>query len=435
MESSSGSRDILYGLDQWPPLGALILLALQWLVVLVPGVLVLGDLFSSAMHLEPVQRVGLIQRLFIICGLVQVLQILVGHRLPAVMGPASTLLAGVVAGASTTPGALFGAMALGGVLTALLGLLGLAASLRRLFTPAVLAATLMLIPVSLTPGIRDMIMMPDGPGASWGLSLWYALGLSVLMLWAQAKLKGIWSSAVLFLGLVAGALLWNLIGLGGLAEARVWTLPTGAWLSNLFPYTLELRAGPIGALLLCYLALIANELATVEALSEISGADGVVGRLNRGTLYSGLGGIAAGLMGAIGPVSYAVSPGVVIASRSLSRFPLAVAGLVMVGFGLWPTALGLFGLVPSPVVGAVLFTTMSGQIYASLRMTMAPGQVLDWPTGIVIGGSVMTGICVSFMPPEMKNVLHPLLRAMASNGFVLGLLFALVLEHMVFRRR
>ena len=435
MENNSASRDILYGLDQWPPLGATVLLALQWLVILVPGVLVLGDLLSTALGFDPAQRLALIQRLFLLCGAVQGLQVLAGHRLPALVGPATVLLVGVVAGAGREPGALFGAMALGGAATALVGLLGLAAALRRLFTPPVLAATLMLIAVSLAPGIRDMIMIPTAKGAAWGVSLWFCLGLVALMLWAQSALKGIWASAVLLLGMAAGSLAWHLAGLGGPAPAQAWSAPGWSWLPDLAPYGLTFSPGPVAAFLLCYLALIANELATVETLSELIQADQVKGRLNRGTLFSGLGGLAAGLMGAVGPVSYAVSPGVVLSSKSASRFTLLPAALLVMALGLWPQALGLFGLVPPPVTGAVLFTVMASQIFASLRMALTPGKPLDWGSGSVIGGAVMTGVCVAFMTPEMKQALHPLLRPLAANGFVVGLALALVLEHLVFRRR
>lgn len=411
------------------------MLALQWVVILVPGVLVLGDLAGAALQLDAPQRVTLIQRLFLLCGLVQGLQVLAGHQLPALVGPATVLLVGLVAGSGREPGALFGAMALGGAATALVGLAGLAAALRRLFTPAVLAATLMLIAVSLAPNIRDLIMIPTTRGAAWGLSLWFCLGLVSLMLWAQSALKGIWSSAVLLLGMVVGSLIWHVLGLGGPAPGQVWSAPGWSWLPELAPFGLSLSPGPVAAFLLCYLALIANELATVETLSELIAADRIKGRLNRGTLFSGLGGLAAGLMGAVGPVSYAVSPGVVLSSKSASRFTLLPAALLVIALGLWPQALGLFTLVPPPVTGAVLFTVMASQIFASLRMAVTPGKALSWSAGSVIGGAVMTGVCVAFMTPEMKQALHPLLRPLAANGFVVGLALALVLEHVVFRRR
>lgn len=432
MSPNQDNRAMLYELNQWPPAGATLLLAAQWLVVMVPGVLVLGEVAARVLGMSPEASVQFVQRLFILSGLVQAAQIYWGHGLPAVVGPSSVILVGVIASAGSGTGAIYGAMAVGGALTALVGLFRLAAGLKRLFTPAVLAATLILVAISLGPVMRDLIFHPSTGGRGFAGGLLFALGLVGAMLWAQYRLTGLWASAVLIIGMVAGSAVYHLFGMGTLEAAR--QVSPASWLPPLLVDEISFSPAVIGAFAVCYLALISNELASVEATGEVIGTPADGGRLNRAVAVSGLGGLAAGLAGSLGPVTYAVSPGVAVSSRSASRFTLAPCAAAMVALGLWPQGLALFALAPPPVIGAVLFTVMASQIMASFQLLFGQGRGVDWATGAVVGGAVMTALVVSFMPLEAKQAVTPLLRPLVANGFVAGLAMALILEHLLLRR-
>jgi uracil permease len=45
------------------------------------------------------------------------------------------------------------------------------------------------------------------------------------------------------------------------------------------------------------------------------------------------------------------------------------------------------------------------------------------------------GLLVAFMPPAAKDALPPLLRPVLANGFVAGLAIALIMEHVMFRKK
>jgi len=49
-------------------------LALQWLMLLAPGLLVLGALAGDALGLDGPERVSLLQRLFLVTGLAYIVQ-------------------------------------------------------------------------------------------------------------------------------------------------------------------------------------------------------------------------------------------------------------------------------------------------------------------------------------------------------------------------
>ncbi|MBU1349318.1 xanthine permease, partial [Patescibacteria group bacterium] len=58
-----------------------------------------------------------------------------------------------------------------------------------------------------------------------------------------------------------------------------------------------------------------------------------------------------------------------------------------------------------------------------------------WSDGVVVGGAMTVGLVVAFMPPEVKAALPPMIKPILANGFVMGLAVALLLEHVLLRRR
>lgn len=425
--------DIVFPLKKWPRPTATAVFSLQWLVILVPGLLVMGGLVASAQGLAPPQQVEFLQRLLLMCAVVQIGQVLSGHRLPGLVGPSAVLMVGVLGSLEAGLPAVYGAMAVGGALTAILGFTGLAARLGRIFTPPILATTLILISVTLAPSVRDLVFHPATKGGGGG-SFLFAMAVVLATFWVQHHLKGLWSSASVLLGMMAGAFAYHIFGLG-LVESQ--TLGAGPFFSlpTLIPRNITFRPAVIAVFVVFYLAVISNELATVKTLGGLLKAPDMKGRCNRTVMAGGLGGLLAALMGVPGPVTYSVSPGVVIASKSASRLTLLPAAGLLILLALWPRGLALFSLVPPPVVGAVLFFLLASTVYAALLILMTNTGSDSWNAGIVVGASMVAGLLVTFMPERAKEGLPALLQPLLANGFVVGLVMALLLEHVILRRK
>lgn len=433
MSDSLQDEKLGQSLDRWPSPTTTAVLSFQWLVVLVPSMLVVGDLVALAWGLDSAGRVAFQQRLFVVMGAVQLAQVFFGHRLPGVAGPSTVLLVGVLSTVASGPGPVYGAMVCGGVLMALLGLSGLAARLGRLYTPPVLASTLLLIAVNLVPAMRDMIFDRAAAGQHYAASFLFAMALACVTLWAQSRFKGLLGSSMLMIGMAVGSLVYYLIGLAP------WpTLPTslGAQL------TLAAFAGPslefnlpvTLAFLVCYLALISNELGTLQTLGHMLMLKDMDRRVARSVTVEGFGCVAAGLLGSVGPVTYSVSPGVVLASANASRWTLLPAALATLLLALWPQGMGLFQLVPPPVAGAVLFSLMAFTVFAAMAVLTSGDGAISRRSGLVVGAAMIAGVIISFMPPEAKQALHPYLRPVLGNGFVAGLLLALILDRFLPRQ-
>ena len=256
--------------------------------------------------------------------------------------------------------------------------------------------------------------------------------LSGLILWSQLRLKGLLGASMIVVGMLVGSVVYYAIGMGPFPGWH----GTGAVGFSLLPdHGLSFELPVVAAFLICYLALISNELGTLESLGHILELGDMKKRVNRSVSVGGLSCVAAAFGGTLGPVTYAVSPGVVLATHNASRWTLLPAAAATVLLGLWPTGMELFQLVPQPVGGAIVFCLMSYTAFASLSVLQTRGQGLNRRSGLVLGAATICGVIITFMPAEAKMALNPYLRPVLGNGFVTGLVLALILEHTLPRLR
>jgi xanthine/uracil permease len=124
-----------YGLNEVPPPGELIFLGLQWLAVMIPIVVIAGNVVAGLHFNAFGEQITYMQKVFLMTGVSLLAQLLWGHRLPLVAGPATVLLVGIAASRGSGIGAVYTALAAGGFVLFLLNAAGLFNFLKKLFTP------------------------------------------------------------------------------------------------------------------------------------------------------------------------------------------------------------------------------------------------------------------------------------------------------------
>ncbi len=184
-----------YGLDDVPPVRELMLFGLQWLAISVPIIIITGNVVAGFHFNDPLGQVVYLQKLFFISGLALFVQLLWGHRLPLITGPATVLLVGVVAAGSSNLAAVYTSILAGGLILFILSISGLFSYLTGLFTSRVVAVILLLIAFTMAPTIMRLIMPSSSPVAPLA-NLGFALGFVILMLAAGRLLTGIWKSSL-----------------------------------------------------------------------------------------------------------------------------------------------------------------------------------------------------------------------------------------------
>jgi xanthine/uracil permease len=198
---------------------------------------------------------------------------------------------------------------------------------------------------------------------------------------------------------------------------------------------LEIQPGVLISFFFCYIALVINDLGSIQAVNELLEPQGIDRRILRGVSLTGIANIISGILGVIGPVNYSLSPGVIVSTRCASRFTLVPAAVIMLILSFSPAATGFIGSVPSVVIGSVLAYVMASQIAAGLIVAFRSGGGEDsqFENGLIIGLSILLGTIVAFLPSQVINSLPLFLRPIFGNGFVAGVLSAIILEQGIFR--
>ena len=190
--------DFKYSLNDRPRAAAMVMYAVQWLLIAVP--VVLTSAFVARLQYDTLAEQTLYtQKLFAVMGLTMIVQSLWGHRLPLVAGPAAVLLVGVMASIASSPEVIYTSIAVGGALVALLATTGWIKKLQPLFTPRISIVMMALIAFTIVPVFLRLIF---ADAEHYGLSFVMALVLSIAMVVANNRLRGMWKSAVVLIALV-----------------------------------------------------------------------------------------------------------------------------------------------------------------------------------------------------------------------------------------
>ncbi|MBN1628018.1 MAG: purine/pyrimidine permease, partial [Deltaproteobacteria bacterium] len=211
---------------------------------------------------------------------------------------------------------------------------------------------------------------------------------------------------------------------------------TSKGIFNHFTYPLSFDPGLIISFIFCFVALSINDLGSIQSVNELLETKDQDKRVSRGILLTGLSNMLSGFMGVIGPVNYSMSPGIIISTGCASRFSMIPTGLLSIIVALLPSAAGIIIMAPSVVIGALMAYLMGVQVASGLMLA-----VKDRPKGfqyedaLVIGASMFFGVIVVFIPDHVISLLHPSLKPLLGNGLVIGVLSAIILEHIVIKKQ
>lgn len=419
-----------YGINDKPALLPMLLYGLQWLLVSIPCVVILGVIVSKIHLTDPAEQVFYMQKLFGLMGITLIVQVLWGHRLPLVIGPASVLLIGVLASASSGMEVVYTSIFVCGALLAILAFCGLLSRLQFIFTPRIITVILCLIAFTLSPIILRLVFEDT---AHTMFNLFFTLGLTLAMFVANQLLKGVWKSTVVLLALAAGSLVYFLAN--GTPQAASGPLTTAGSTGNLslFSFVPEFDLSVILSFLFCFIALLINELGSIQAVGRLLKAEGLEPRTTRGVGIVGLSNMLSGALGVVGPVDYSMSPGVISATGCASRYTLIPAGIGLVICAFFPGLIHLLGNIPEVVMGTILLYLMASQLSAGMQMLVKEQAISNFNSGITIGFPLMVALLLSFAPQEVISRIPALVRPIIGNGFVMGVVSVLLLEHLIFR--
>ena len=413
-----------YKIDDKLPVGQMFVYAMQWFIL---AVAVISTSVFVAQG-SPEERLFFAQKLFAVIGITGAIQVLWGHRMPLVVGPASVLLVGVLSslGANAPVGAIYSSIAIGGALIVLLSFGGMMNKVRKLFTPRIVVVILMLIAFTLAPVIKNLIFPERATSEQHLFGLIFTLVGCVGMVILNRTLRGVAKSLVVPIALVIGSAAYYLLFP---MPTRIETAGVlGGQLLNDFGFDW----GLLIAFVICYIALLINDIGSIESLGVMLNAEDMGGRLKRGLRITGAMNIVAGSMGVLGPVNYSMSPGVIASTGCASRWALLPATLLLVVCALFPDVIFILTSIPNQVIGVILLFLMGTQLSAGLEMAVSTGSIRSFSGALTISLPIMVALLFQLMP---RGIVPSVIEPLVGNGFAMGVITVLVMEHLINRTK
>ena len=413
-----------YKIDDKLPIGQMFVYAMQWFIL---AVAVISTSVFVAQG-SPAERLFFAQKLFAVIGITGAIQVLWGHRMPLVVGPASVLLVGVLSslGAKAPVGAIYTSIAIGGALIVLLSFGGMMNRVRKLFTPRIVVVILMLIAFTLAPVIKNLIFQEGATSEQHLFGLIFTLVGCVGMVFLNRTLKGVAKSLVVPIALVVGSAAYYL--LFPMPQAVESAGFVGGRILNDFSFDW----GLLIAFVICYIALLINDIGSIESLGVMLGAEDMGARLKRGLRITGAMNVVAGSMGVLGPVNYSMSPGVIASTGCASRWALLPATLLLVLCALFPDVIFVLTSIPNQVIGVILLFLMGTQLSAGLEMATSTGSIRSFSGALTISLPIMVALLFQLMP---RGIVPSVIEPLVGNGFAMGVITVLVMEHLINRTK
>ncbi len=425
---TAGERvEVVYGIDDRPPLREAIPLGLQHLVAMLLGNITPPILVAGALGLAQGDTAFLIQMVFLMAGVATVVQAYplgpVGGRIPVIMGTSIAFVSVMIAvGRQYGLGAVFGACLAGAVVEVALGFSII--KLRRLFPPLVNGIVVMLIGLTLIPVGVDYAA--GGVGARDYGSL-QNLGIAAVVFLVTLVLnrfaRGFLSYSSMLLGVAAGyvlAVVFGRVDLSGLVAAQ--------WVSIPRPLAFGLEFHWNAILLMGFVYVVS----AMETLGDISGTIAATGReptgeqLRGGLVADGVMSGLAALFSAFPNTSYSQNVGLVNFTGVVSRHVTAVAGVFLIAFGVIPKIGAFFATIPAAVIGGGGLI-MFAMIFASGAAIVHRGVTLTQRNMVILAVSLGLGLGVELRPDALQ-LLPDSVRTLFGSGLITGGMTALVLN-------
>ncbi|MGX4587213.1 purine/pyrimidine permease [Paenibacillus chitinolyticus] len=410
---------------------------IQWLAFILAGSLVAPLAVGNALHLPPADIATFMQRTFLLIGVSALLQTLFGHKLPMMEGPAGlwwgifVVYAGLISSGALALAdglrQLEMGMLLTGALFLLLGALGWIGKIRKLFTPLVTGTYLLILVAQLSgsfmKGLLGIGYLQDAVDSRVALPAFAVLLLSMLLPRTRSRFLRNYS---ILLALLTGWVLFMLLGIAPDVPASdaAFALP------GIFEWGLpQWDAGILPTSVLIGLLLLANLIASIQVVEKVSADKNAAAapvNYNRTSLMMGVSTALGGLFSAMGCVPISGTAGFILTTGLVQRLPFVLASVCMVLISLFPPVTAIFTSLPMPVGYAVIFVPFASMIGLALREYHSlKGGDRDY---FIIGVSLMIGIGSLFVPASAIAQLPGLVRTVANNGLVLGMLVCIVLE-------
>lgn len=410
----------------------------QWFVFLLASSVAMPIVIGAIYQMDFIEVSGLMQRSFFAIGVASLLQVLFGHKLPIMEGPAGIWISifsvmavtGLQNGNSLadTLRSLETLMLLTGLFLFLFGFLKLAQKILPVFTPLVTGTFFLLLTVQLSGTFLGGMLGLQGDSNTIQLTeaiLAFITFFTILGLSTFAK--GWLSSYAVFIGIVIGWVGYAIV-IG--TENHPGNV---SWFS--FPELFAFGT-PIFDISLIPIAFFTAVIVISNTVASIVAANQILGRqpkdsnteINKGTMFSGIShGLAGGFAG-IANVPLATTSGFMALTGQKRRKPFVYATILLIIFTFFPPVISLISSLPGPIANAAIMASFVQLV--GLAVKNLTSVKLDSRKITILGVSYLIGMGIMFLPTEVFADLPMIVQNVMGNGLIVGTGLVIIIEQL-----
>jgi uracil-xanthine permease len=305
------------------------------------------------------------------------------NRVPGYLGSSFAFMAPLVAAKEHGIAAQLGAVVVAGGILIVFGIAVKALGVRLLesvLPPVVTGGLVLLIGLSMAPYAADPLQLQPGIGAVTAGTIVLCLVLS----------RGLLARLSILVGVVVG---WIFAIITGRIESpKIDALLDAPWFGLPELHGPELLPSVMVLSVPVVLVLVAETVAHVKAIAEISGQD-LDPSIGDALIANGISTTLAGAAGGVGTTAYPANTGLMAATRVLSTAACALAAVVAVVLAFMPKVTALINTMPPGVVGGMglalfgLIGLMGMRIWARAKVDLS-----DPVTLLIAGAAVVAGV-------------------------------------------
>ncbi|MDX2480117.1 MAG: purine/pyrimidine permease [Desulfuromusa sp.] len=436
----SSDSKLRYGLDDSLPPGELILHSFQHLAYFLANTAILPVVVGSYLGLTPPELASLLQRTFILCGVVSILQAIWGHRFAVMEGPAG-LWYGVLIMLATSAESMGKSLPVlrtdiemgfivAGVVCVVLGLTGMVSRVLALFSPLVNGVFFALMALQLSPNIVSGMfgLSSNGGVVSWKSFTVFSVTTGLILL-INIKSKGFMQSISILIGAGCGWVLAFVLGIAPQMNSHVGALSVVPEIFAWGAPTFDL--GILVTFIFAAIILFSNLIATVKGMSAVTGEKVYSRTYDRAALMTGVSDILAGLGAVIGFIPYGSAIGMTLMTGVAARRPFIIGSSLLIILGIIPPVCAFFVAIPATVGTSVMFVVFC--LILSLGIKEFNKVNMGTREMYVIGMSLLIGVGMMQMPHDAFVMIPGVVRNLLTNGLVVGVLMAMIFENLLTR--
>jgi xanthine permease XanP len=430
---STKPSNLLYGVDDIPPLWTTLLLGLQHVgVVTITLILPVVVIKEGGLGLEQATRLVSISMIAAGIGVVAQAQrrgpVGSGYLCPQLCGP-SYLSASILAVKTGGLSLLFGMTFLAGAFEAVFS--RLIRKLRFMFPTEVTGLIVALVGITVTKITVGMFL---GVGANNRtvqleevlvafVTLATMVGLNV---WTKGQLR----LFCIVIGMGVGYGLSLITGI--LSQAHLQQVLDSDWAylplagHPGWSFNMELIL-PFLIVTLCSSLKSVGDLTTCQRINDTRWKRPDMHNISRGIMADSVGAMSAGLLGGMGQSTSSSNIGLSIATGATSPvIAYAIGGLLLL-LAFCPKLAAVFVVMPEPIMGATLVFALSFMVVAGIQIIMS--RMIDARKTFVVGTSLILGLGVDMVPEAFLAFPHwsqPIFSSSLSTAAVAAILLNLI---------